>query len=61
MTNTNNLGGSFTCADTSLTVNRMGYGAMQLPGSQVWDLRAIPGKPSESYRGAIEAGVNPVA
>jgi hypothetical protein len=35
-----NLGGSFTFAGTSLTVNRMGYGAMQLAGQdgdkRVW-------------------------
>ena len=30
------LAGSFTLPGTSLTVNRMGYGAMQLAGSQVW-------------------------
>ena len=29
MTKKTNLGGSFTLANTSLTVNRMGYGAMQ--------------------------------
>ena len=28
--------GSFTLPGTSMTVNRMGYGAMQLPGPQVW-------------------------
>ena len=36
MTNQANLGGSFTLPDTSMTVNRMGYGAMQLAGPQVW-------------------------
>jgi pyridoxine 4-dehydrogenase len=30
------LGGSFTFPNTSMTVNRMGYGAMQLAGPQVW-------------------------
>jgi len=30
------LGGAFTLPGTSLTVNRMGYGAMQLAGPQVW-------------------------
>jgi pyridoxine 4-dehydrogenase len=29
------LGGSFTFRNTSVTVNRMGYGAMQLAGPQV--------------------------
>ena len=30
------LGGSFTLRGTSITVNRMGYGAMQLAGEGVW-------------------------
>ena len=43
-----NLGGSFTFAGTSLTVNRIGYGAMQLAGrdgdKMVWGPpRDIPG------------------
>jgi pyridoxine 4-dehydrogenase len=36
MTKQINLGGSFTLPGTSMTVNRMGYGAMQLAGPQVW-------------------------
>ncbi|HEY3988887.1 MAG TPA: aldo/keto reductase family oxidoreductase [Acidobacteriaceae bacterium] len=36
MTNPANLGGSFTFPGTSMTVNRMGYGAMQLAGPHVW-------------------------
>ncbi|MCP3167803.1 aldo/keto reductase family oxidoreductase [Myxococcus qinghaiensis] len=36
MTNTDTLGGRFTFPGTSLTVHRMGYGAMQLAGPQVW-------------------------
>ena len=31
-----NLGGSFTFPGTEMTVKRMGYGAMQLAGPQVW-------------------------
>ena len=31
------LGGTFTFAATTLTVNRMGYGAMQLAGPHVFD------------------------
>src|SRR5437763_6154971 len=31
-----NLGGKFTLPGTSLTLNRIGYGAMQLPGPHVW-------------------------
>jgi aryl-alcohol dehydrogenase-like predicted oxidoreductase len=30
------LGGSFTLPGTSITVNRMGYGAMQLAGPEVY-------------------------
>src|SRR5216117_2059496 len=36
MTEQTNLGGSFTLAHSSLIVNRMGYGAMQLAGPEVW-------------------------
>lgn len=36
MTNQANLGGRFKLPNTSMTVNRMGYGAMQLAGPQVW-------------------------
>ena len=36
MTTQANLGGSFTLPNTSMNVNRMGYGAMQLAGPQVW-------------------------
>jgi len=36
MTNQANLGGSFTLPGTSITLNRMGYGAMQLAGPHVW-------------------------
>jgi hypothetical protein len=30
------LGGDFTLPNTSITLNRMGYGAMKLPGPGVW-------------------------
>ena len=36
MTSQANLGGNFTLPNTSMTMNRMGYGAMQLAGPQVW-------------------------
>ena len=52
------LAGSFTLANTSLTVNRMGYGAMQLAGPQVWGPpRDVNGAVSV-LREAVEAGVN---
>jgi pyridoxine 4-dehydrogenase len=36
MMNQGNSGGSFTLPGTSMTLNRMGYGAMQLAGPHVW-------------------------
>jgi pyridoxine 4-dehydrogenase len=36
MTEQTKLGGTFTLSDTSTTLNRMGYGAMQLAGPEVW-------------------------
>ena len=36
MTTQTDLGGSFTLPGTSLTLHRMGYGAMQLAGPHVW-------------------------
>ena len=36
MTQPMNLGGRFTLPGTSVTLNRVGYGAMQLAGPQVW-------------------------
>ena len=36
MTKQINLGGSFPLAGNSMTLNRMGYGSMQLAGPQVW-------------------------
>src|ERR1700751_2872136 len=54
----NNLGGSFTFGKTSLTVNRMGYGAMQLAGLGVWGPPRDPDGAVTVLREAIEAGVN---
>jgi pyridoxine 4-dehydrogenase len=36
MTQPTELAGTFTLPNTSVTMNRMGYGAMQLAGPQVW-------------------------
>jgi pyridoxine 4-dehydrogenase len=58
MTRQTNLGGSFTLANTSLTVNRMGYGAMQLAGPQVWGPPRDLDGAVRVLREAIEAGVN---
>src|ERR1700752_336602 len=57
-----NLGGRFTFAGTSLTVNRMGYGAMQLAGQDgdkmVWGPpRDIPGAIAV-LREAVASGVS---
>ncbi len=56
------LGGSFTFAGTSLTVNRVGYGAMQLAGrdgdKMVWGPpRDVPGAIAV-LREAVASGVN---
>jgi pyridoxine 4-dehydrogenase len=53
-----NLGGMFTFANTTMTVTRMGYGAMQLAGPQVWGPPRDPDEAVMVLREAIEAGVN---
>src|ERR1700733_7640609 len=53
-----NLGGSFTFANTNMAVNRMGYGAMQLAGPQVWGPPRDPEEAVRVLREAIDAGVN---
>ena len=58
MTKEMDLGGSFTLHNTSMTVNRMGYGAMQLAGPQVWGPpRDVDGAISVLCE-AVKAGVN---
>ena len=58
MTNQINLGGTFKLANAPLTVNRMGYGAMQLAGPQVWGPPRDPEQAVRVLREAVEAGVN---
>jgi aryl-alcohol dehydrogenase-like predicted oxidoreductase len=53
-----NLGGSFTLPDTSLTVNRMGYGAMQLAGPGVYGPPRDVDAAIAVLREAVESGVN---
>lgn len=53
-----NLGGSYTIGNTSIAVNRMGYGAMQLTGPQVWGPPRDPEAAVRILREAVEAGVN---
>jgi pyridoxine 4-dehydrogenase len=52
------LGGSFTFGKSSLTVNRMGYGAMQLAGPGVWGPPKDPDAAVTVLREAVAAGVN---
>jgi pyridoxine 4-dehydrogenase len=58
MTKQYDLGGTFTLPGTSMTVDRMGYGAMQLAGPQVFG----PPRDLETavavLRAAVAAGVN---
>jgi pyridoxine 4-dehydrogenase len=58
MTQQKDLGGSFTLGETSITVNRVGYGAMQLAGPHVFG----PPKDQEAaiavLREAVATGVN---
>jgi len=58
MTTQTNLSGTFTFANTTMTVNRMGYGAMQLAGPQVWGPPRDPDEAVRVLREAIDAGVN---
>jgi pyridoxine 4-dehydrogenase len=52
------LGGSFTLPGTSMIVNRMGYGAMQLAGSGVWGPPRDVDGAIAVLREAVASGVN---
>jgi pyridoxine 4-dehydrogenase len=52
------LGERFTFPGTSLTVQRMGYGAMQLAGPGVWGPPKNPDEAVAVLREAVAAGVN---
>src|SRR6202167_3750166 len=52
------LGGRFTFPGTSLTVQRIGYGAMQLAGPGVWGPPKDPEGAVAVLRKAVAAGVN---
>ncbi len=60
MTKQMDLGGSFTLPGASMTVNRMGYGAMQLAGPQVWGPPRDVDIAIAVLREAVAAGVNHV-
>ncbi len=52
------LGGQFTFPGTSLTVQRMGYGAMQLTGPGIYGPPSDPEAAVAILREAVAAGVN---
>ena len=52
------LAGSFTLPGTSMTLNRMGYGAMQLAGPEVWGPPRDVNAAIAVLREAVESGVN---
>src|SRR5260370_2047639 len=58
MTKRTDLGGSLTLPGTSVTVNRMGYGAMQLAGPGVWGPPRDLDAAVAILREVITAGVN---
>lgn len=53
-----NLAGSFTLPGTSMTVNRMGYGAMQLAGPEVFGPPRDVDAAIAVLREAVDSGVN---
>ncbi len=52
------LAGSFTLPGTSMTLNRMGYGAMQLAGPGVWGPPRDVDAAIAVLREAVESGMN---
>jgi pyridoxine 4-dehydrogenase len=55
---TTDLAGSFTLPGTSMTLNRMGYGAMQLAGPEVFGPPRDIDAANAVLREAVESGVN---
>src|SRR6476619_334729 len=58
MTEQAKLGGAFTLPGTSMSLNRMGYGAMQLAGPEVWGPPRDVDAAIAVLREAIATGVN---
>jgi aryl-alcohol dehydrogenase-like predicted oxidoreductase len=58
MTEQTELAGSFTLPATSMTVNRMGYGAMQLAGPEVYGPPRDVDAAIAVLQEAVESGVN---
>ena len=52
------LGGSFPLPHTSITLHRMGYGAMQLAGPQVWGPPRDVDGAIAVLREAVQSGIN---
>ncbi|HEX4456455.1 MAG TPA: aldo/keto reductase, partial [Polyangia bacterium] len=57
-TNIEKLGGRFTFPGTSISVNRMGYGAMQLAGPHVYGPPRDPDAAAAVLRAAVAAGID---
>src|SRR5580693_3060706 len=58
MTKPIDLGGSYKLAGTPMNLNRMGYGAMQLAGPQVWGPPRDMDAAIAVLREAVATGVN---
>jgi aryl-alcohol dehydrogenase-like predicted oxidoreductase len=58
MTKQTNLGGTFKLPGTAFSLNRMGYGAMQLAGPEVWGPPGDVDAAVAVLQQAIAAGVN---
>src|SRR5256886_11271268 len=52
------LGGTFTFSGTSMSINRLGYGAMQLAGPGVWGPPRNPAAAVAVLREAVASGVD---
>jgi len=58
MTKQTHLAGSFSLPGTSITINRIGYGAMQLAGPEVWGPPRDVEAAIAVLREAVDSGVN---
>jgi pyridoxine 4-dehydrogenase len=58
MTKASKLGGTFTLSGTSTSLYRMGYGAMQLAGPEVWGPPRDVDAAMAVLREAVDVGVN---
>jgi pyridoxine 4-dehydrogenase len=58
MTKATKLGATFTLSGTSTTIHRMGYGAMQLSGPEIWGPPRDVDAAIAVLREAVDTGVN---